>query len=130
MGKGGCSEVAAQPVYVRVNLFRPRKKVQLLGRQSPEVTDGKRYRAFYLSRATAKLPSTKMALIYPPTKRTQRYLSGAAFLTLNFFCQFDKGEKPRKKFAASLYPQSSLVLCFPSSGGEAGAVLGSGGDSV
>ena len=80
MGKGGCSEVAAQPVYVRVNLFRPRKKVQLLGRQSPEVTDGKRYRALDFSRATAKLPSTKMALIHPPTKRTQRYLSGAAFL--------------------------------------------------
>lgn len=70
MGKGGCSEVEAQPVYVSVDFFRHRKKVQLLGRQSPEVTDGKQYRVFYLSRATAKLPSKKMALIYLPTKRT------------------------------------------------------------
>lgn len=55
---------------MRVDFFRHRKKVQLLGRQSPEVTGGKHYRVFYLSRATAKLPSKKMALVYLPTKRT------------------------------------------------------------
>ena len=60
MGKGGgegASEGEAQPVHVRVGVPRHRKEVLLLGRQPPEVTDGKQYRMFYLSRAIAKLPS-------------------------------------------------------------------------
>lgn len=127
MEKGRRSEGSACPC--EGGLPQTQDEGTAAGQATPEATDGKQCRVFRPFKSRHQSASKKDGTsLLSHQENTRMSFWSSPPPQHGSSSQFDKGKKNnRKKLAASLF-HSPLRSCgTPSSGGEAGAVLGGGG---